>query len=487
MREGIGYEKKEGMRYTKGMNGRNDDQFPLETPLTEREQEILTCIGDGLTNRQIAEHLTVALNTVKWYTRQIYNKLGVNSREEATERGRQLGLLAPAARPPHNLPLPPTPFVGREPELTALASYLADPATRLITILGLGGAGKTRLALAAAWNQVNRRQTPHPFAHGIYYIRLASVETADLLLPAVGEALNFHFEEGRDPQEQLLRFLSRKAMLMVLDNFEYLADSVDLIEAVGQTAPAVKLLVTSRARLNLQAEQLLPLSGMAVPDEKMGGEAMPLDRLASYSAIQLFEQCACRVQPDFVLTADNQAHVVTICRRVEGIPLGIVLAAAWLDTLTPAEIAAEMNRDLDFLAADMADAPERQRSLRAAFNHSWRLLSQQEQEILARLSVFCGGFGKEAAQAVVGATLRDLQALVNKSLLHRTPAGRYEIHELLRQFATEGLTKATAMDMRDRHSAYYRTLLSERAEAWHAAQQLDTLRVVTQEADNIRL
>jgi serine/threonine protein kinase/predicted ATPase len=418
--------------------------------------------------------------------RQVYNKLGVNSREEAVTQGRRLGLLASTARPPHNLPLPPTPFIGREAALDALASYLADPATRLITILGPGGIGKTRLALAAAWDQVNSRQTPHPFAQGIYFVRLAGLETADLILPTIAQSLNFRFEEGDDPQEQLLRFLGRKAMLLLLDNFEHLADGTGLIEAIRQTAPGVKLLVTSRARLKLQAEQLLPLGGMAVPGEVLDSAAVTFDQLTRYSTIRLFELCARRMQPDFTLTADNQAHVVTICRLVEGMPLGIVLAAAWLGALTPAEIAAEMKRDPDFLAADMADAPERQRSLRAAFNHSWRLLSQQEQAIFARLSVFRNGFSREAAQTVTGATLRGLQALVNKSLLHRAPDGRYEVHELLRQFATEQMSEAAAKDARDRHSAYFCAFLHERTEDWHTGRQIETIRVVAQEGDNVR-
>jgi tetratricopeptide (TPR) repeat protein len=236
----------------------------------------------------------------------------------------------------------------------------------------------------------------------------------------------------------------------------------------------------------LQAEQLLPLDGMAVPDEKLGDDAMTLDRLSDYSAIRLFSQCARRVQPDFELTAANQADVLAICRRVKGMPLGLVLAAAWLGTLTPAEIAAEIGRDLGFLESDMRDAPERQRSLRAAFNHSWRLLSQQEQAVFARLSVFRGGFERQAAQTVAGASLRDLRSLLHKALLYRAPNGRYEIHELLRQFAAEKLAEATAQSVRDRHSTYYCTFLSERTEAWHTAQQLETLQAVTQEADNIR-
>lgn len=149
------------------MNGRNPDQFSPPQPLTEREQDVLTLIGDGLTNREIAGRLTVAMSTVKWYVRQIYNKLGTDSREEAIALGRQWGLLATAARPNHNLPPQPTPFVGRQPELAALARYLTDPTRHLITISAIGGMGKTRLALAAAQTQVNSQQRPHPFPHGV--------------------------------------------------------------------------------------------------------------------------------------------------------------------------------------------------------------------------------------------------------------------------------------------------------------------------------
>jgi ATP/maltotriose-dependent transcriptional regulator MalT len=154
------------------MNGRNPDQFSPPQPLTEREQDVLTLIGDGLTNREIAGRLTVAMSTVKWYVRQIYNKLGTDNREEAIALGRQWGLLATAARPNHNLPPQPTPFVGREKELSLLAQYLAKSDTRLITIVGPGGIGKTRLALAAAQLQVNSQQNPHPYAHGTLIAKL---------------------------------------------------------------------------------------------------------------------------------------------------------------------------------------------------------------------------------------------------------------------------------------------------------------------------
>jgi predicted ATPase len=274
----------------------------------------------------------------------------------------------------------------------------------------------------------------------------------------------------------------------VLDNFEHLRDGVDLLDELGQTAPAVKLLVTSRERLNLQAEYLLHIGGLTLPQTNAAGEEDSSVDLSSYSAIQLFCQGARQVQPDFTLTDDNRADVLAICRLVQGMPLGIVLATTWLMLLKPSEIVAELGRDLDFLSTEMTDMPERQRSLRAAFNHSWRMLNQHERTVFAQLSIFGGGFRRDAAQAVCGALLPDLQALVNKSLLYRTPTGRYEVHELLRQFAAEhlGLIEEDYHRAHDRHSAYFCALLHEYSEAWYIARQREALAALMQEADNIR-
>lgn len=488
------------------MNGRYPDRSPPTQPLTEREHEVLAFIGDGLTNRQIAERLTVTQSTVKWYVRQIYNKLGVESREEAIAQSRRSGLLAATARPDHNLPPQPTPFIGREPELAALDNYLADPAIRLITIFGVGGMGKTRLALAAANALVNSQQQPHPFPDGLFFISLAHAETADQLIPAIADALGFSFYEGSEPKTQLLHYLGQKTMLLLLDNFEQMPAGLELVDEIRQTAPAVKLLATSRTRLNVQAEQLFPIAGLAYPDEEDAENAASLDQLASYSVIQLFRQCARRIEPGFALTADNQADVLAICRLVQGMPLGIVLAATWLAVLSPREIAAEMRRDLDFLATDLADVPERQRSLRGAFDHSWRLLNRREQAVFAQLSVFRGGFSREAAQAISGASLRDLQILLNHSLLNRTPGGRYEIHKLLEQFAAEKLARLLATEtavsphsqtepdpleqatpgVYQRHSAYFSAYVQEQGQKWRAARHNDRLRAIAQEFGNIR-
>jgi DNA-binding SARP family transcriptional activator len=317
------------------------------------------------------------------------------------------GTETPAAEQPHpatihSLPTPATPFIGREAELTVLGQYLADPAIRLVTILGPGGVGKTRLALAAAERQGTSRQ-PAAFSDGVYFVSLASVSTADSLAPTIAEAVGFHFYEGDEPQAQLLRYLRSKNILLLLDNFEHLRDGVALLDELVQTAPAVKLLVTSRERLNLQAEHLFHIGSLTLPQTDAAGDDDDSLDLSSYSAIQLFCQSARRVQPGFALTVDNRADVLAICRLVQGMPLGIVLATTWLALLTPPEIVAEMGQNLDFLSTTMADMPARHRSLRAAFNHSWSLLNRQERTVFAQLSIFNGGFSRDAAQAVGGA------------------------------------------------------------------------------------
>ncbi|MEP7357696.1 MAG: AAA family ATPase, partial [Anaerolineales bacterium] len=393
--------------------------------------------------------------------------------------------LGAAAGVLHNLPAPTTAFVGRERELAALADYLANPHVRLLTILGLGGIGKTRLALATAAAQLDGEAPPRLFPQGVIFVGLARLETPAQLVPAIAAALQLQFQPGREPQAQLLDYLRGDALLLVLDNFEHLRAAANLVDAILCDAAQVKVLVTSREKLNLQAEQLVPIGGMALPWVAEPDADRPL---ASYSAIQLFCERAQRVRPDFELNPANQQAVLEICRLVQGMPLGIVLAAAWLETHSPPDIAAEIHANLDFLASEMVDMPERQRSLRAAFNYAWRLLPEQERTVLQNLSTFRGGFTDQAAEAVAGAARRDLQGLVSKSLLELSAEGRYDVHELLRQFAAEKLAAAPEQEaaVRDQHSAYYCNFLSEHADSWHNAQQLETFNAVTLEADNVQ-
>ena len=376
----------------------------------------------------------------------------------------------------HNLPIQPIPFVGREAELAELDRLLSDPDVRLITVLGAGGMGKTRLALEAAKTQVGR------FHHGVFFVSLTSLQTVESIVPTVAKTLDFSFYAGSEPQQQLLNYLRQKSVLLIMDNFEHLLDGVGLVTDILKTAPDLRILATSRERLNVRGEQLFHLAGMDLPDWETPEGA------AQYSVVKLFLAGARRVRPGFDLTADDLMHVARICRIVEGMPLGILLAAAWVEMLTPAEIATEIGKSLDFLETDVRDMPERQRSIHAVFDYSWNLLTPREQEVIQGLSVFCGGFSRQAAQRVTGASLRELMALTHKSLLHRAPTGRYEVHELLRQYTAEKLTRSpnTGAVERDQHCAYYAAALQQWGVDLKGSRQQTALAEIETDSENAR-
>jgi predicted ATPase/DNA-binding SARP family transcriptional activator len=421
-------------------------------------------------------------------------ELGVEPEDETTALSQRIregaDLSLTPSGPPHNVPAPLTPFVGRKADLAAILQRLHDPACRLLTLVGPGGCGKTRLALEAAreltyWIPV--QPFDRAFAHGIYFVSLAPLQAVDGFVPAVAEALGFAFHAGGDPRSQLLDHLRQKQMLLILDNFEHLLEGgVGWVVDVLATAPEVRVLVTSRTRLNLRSEHLLPVAGMAMPDEKALAAGDPVV-LGQYDGIELFSIGAARTQPGFRLAAGNAVDVVRICRLVDGMPLGILLAAAWIDSMTPAQIASQIGRSLDFLEGDWLDLPARQRSLRALFDHSWTLLSEHERGVLQALSVFRGGFTFEAVQAVTGASLRELRRLVNQSLLHLTPSGRYELHELLRQYAAQKLEAAgRAGDAADAHSTYYAAALEQWGADLRGAGQQEALAEMEVEIENAR-
>jgi len=405
-----------------------------------------------------------------------------------------------AALPPrqHTLPLQLTPFVGRTTELAELSHLLADPTVRLVTVLGPGGIGKTRLVIEAANRQWER------FPQGVTFVALATVESTSAIIPLIAEALNFIFYAEGTPRRQLGNYLHHKTMLLVLDNFEQLlgasqrsdvrdpdeANGVALLVGLLQAAPQIKLLVTSRVRLNVQGEQLYSLDGIDFPQD----DQATATTISQSSAVDLFVQSARRVQPGFALTHENSATVATICRLVQGMPLAILLAAAWVEMLTPAEILAELRQGdertptLDFLTTDLHDIPTRQRSLRTVFDHSWRLLSAEEQTRLAELSLFRGGFTRAAAQAVTGATLQDLMKLVNKSFIHHQASGRYDLHVLIRHYGAERLVQTVdaGKGARDRHSRFYCALLGTQEARLKGAEQQAAVAQIELELDNMR-
>ncbi len=376
--------------------------------------------------------------------------------------------------PPVRLPADATPFIGRAAELRQVAQRLADPACHLLTVLGPGGIGKTRLAIQAA-----RRETDR-FAHGVHFVDLSSLSSATLLSTALLHALHAPQPAGVELDEYLLDFLHDKQMLLVLDNYEHLLsgpepdrrDGYGLVSRIAATAPQLKLLVTSRARLNISQECLAPLEGLATPplsspplaqqtdltrfltQERPAADlnaAPPTGRrrraagnaamaaLDSYSATALFLACVRRLRPDFQPTATDARAIAHICRLLEGMPLAIELAAAWTRVLPLAEIAHDLEQGMSLLTTRLRGAPPLQRSMVAAFDHSWRLLAPAERSILRQLSVLRGGFTREAAQAVAGASLRDLASLADASWLRLGRAGHYAIHELSRQYCADKL------------------------------------------------
>jgi predicted ATPase/transcriptional regulator with XRE-family HTH domain len=382
------------------------------------------------------------------------------------------------ARAKHNLPAPTTPLIGREEELAELAQLLVDPATRLVTILSAGGMGKTHLAVAAALQQVER------FADGVCWVALAPLTEARELVLAIAAALGLQLQGQRSPEQQVGDFLHARQLLLVLDNFEHLLEGAPLVGELLAAAPRLSILVTSRQRLKLSSETVLFLDGLRSPSE---GSAAALD----YPAVQLFLLHARRVVPHYQPGEQDVAGIVSICRLVYGMPLGILLAAVWAGVISPAEIAEEVGRDLGFLQADMPDIPARQRNLRAVFLHTWGRLSTAECQVFMRLSVFRGGATAVAAQRVTGATVDVLAGLIDKALLWRLPNGRYEVHELLRQFAAEQLAGASAIKedgqkgAQQQHSRYYLNLLDEQEQLLQGPQQRAALDAIRADFENM--
>lgn len=360
---------------------------------------------------------------------------------------------------PHNLPAQPNTFVGRVRELSQLTGHLDDPDCRLLTLTGPGGIGKTRLAVEGGRRYVQAEQTlgGSTFADGIYFVNLAPVAVPEttgknvnrnrlpaLLASAIADALNHPLHGPGELTSQLLNHLRQKEMLLILDNFEHLIEGVDLLATLLQQASQVKLLVTSRERLNLLEEWVIEVEGLDVPDllPAIDTQETGFDwrsELESFSAIALFVRQARQVRADFTLAEGEVPHIVRICQLVQGIPLALVLAASWLRVLSCAEIVNEIDRSLDFLSTSHRNIPERHRSLRAVFEQSWQMLSDQEKAVFCKLSIFRGGFQRDAARQVARASLSTLAGFVDKSLLHHTATGRYEFHELLRQYAVEKL------------------------------------------------
>ncbi len=406
------------------------------------------------------------------------------------------------ATPSANLPADPTPFVGRESELAQVVRRLADPNCRLLTVTGPGGIGKTRLAIQAARGESAR------FAHGIHFVDLAPVLSVELLSAAILRALQAALPAGVGPDQHLLDLVRDKQMLLVLDNYEHLLtgpepnrrDGYGLITRLAETAPQLKLLVTSRARLNVAQEWLQPLEGLPAPppsaqslpcgqdlaiylSQELAGAgpaasapdgqrpgvsaAAAAQSLRRYGASALFLACVRRVRPGFRPNAAEARAIAHICCLLEGTPLAIELAAAWTRLLPLAEVERNLEQGLGLLTSTLHGGTPRQHSMAATFDQSWRLLTPRERSLLRQLAVFRGGFSRDAALAVAGAGLVDLASLADASWLRLAASGRYAVHELIRQYSAQKLedehlaeTGEAADQVRQRHAGYIHALLA---------------------------
>jgi len=358
----------------------------------------------------------------------------------------------------HNLPLQTAPIIGRERELAEVSQLLDDPACCLLTLVGLGGIGKTRLAMEVA------AQRTDDFLDGVYWVSLQTIQTVDELVPAIIASLSVQMSS--DPYQQLLSFLHEKNLLLILDNFEHLLPGVDLLHKILSTARQVKILVTTREALGIQEEWVYRIYGLDVPPEDTCTD------IDGYGAVQLFTYNAHRVWWRFSPQEEALA-VCRICQLVEGMPLALELAASWLRALTCQDIVNEIQRNLEFLKSTSPDIPVRQHSIQAVFQQSWELLSEHGQESFQKLSVFRGGFTRDAAEKVANPSLDILIALVDKSFIRKTTAGRFEMHELLRQFGEERLEEAGAVNVtKAAHSSYYMLYLQGQEAGLKSQRQL---------------
>lgn len=409
---------------------------------------------------------------------------------------------------PSNIPNPGTGIIGRETEVAEVLQLLSDPGCHLLTITGEGGIGKTRLALEAARQVVEVEDRLRAiFPDGACFIPLLPVREPEHILPAIADALGIVFFKPSNRLSQLIDHLRSKKMLLIADNAEHLLPNevkacrpqkgeepcclpMILTEIIAQTT-GVTILVTSREAMRLECEWLFRLEGLPYPDIHTWPITSPvsLDAIEKYSAVSLFIQSAKRRDVRFRLEEHDIAGVLRICQQLGGLPLGIELAASWAHTLSCQEIAEAIEQGESFLESRSLDIPERHRSIRTVFDQSWELLTNNEKRTLQKLSVFRGGFQREAVEQVADASVKVVAGLIEKSLLRRVTSKRYDMHELVARYAMSRLADAPEIEaeVREKHSNYYLGFLIKNFGRLGDALDENLLRVFTLDIENIRL
>ncbi|MCA9938247.1 MAG: tetratricopeptide repeat protein [Anaerolineales bacterium] len=393
-------------------------------------------------------------------------ELGVEPSEETKALAGSIDQDRSPASRLHHFPPALTAFVGRQQDVALLLSRLNHPQTRLITITGTGGMGKTRLTVEAATHWVAQSSTAEA-----YFVSLGAATTQQTLWQTLGAQLGVPSGKRGLTEADILAWLRSRSLLLVLDNYEQLLPDAQAISQILRHAPQTRLLVTSRLPLNLHGEWRLPLVGLPTPPPDSA-----LEELIAYPSVQLLASAAQQAWPAFHVDANNAEAVGVICRLLAGMPLALEIAASWLQLYSAAQLARQITSGVESLVATRSNIPERHRSLRVIFEHTWSRLGSGERTAFSEMTCFQESFTLEAAQAVTSASPASVTVLLDHALLQRLDSGRFTLHPVLRQFAGIYLTNAGIVAQQ--HATYYLTQI--------AAGPVETVAHIQADLDNVR-
>lgn len=381
-----------------------------------------------------------------------------------------------AAVPIHHLPADLTPFIGRSAELAQITAALHNGDSRLLTLIGPGGTGKTRLAIQAVKQFAASAAAD---CDAVTFVPMAAAANRQTAVSTLAARLGIALSGADDPLQEVVQHLQPQRWLLVLDNLEQLADAAALVDTLLQGAPHLQILATSREPLHLHGEQRLPVGGLPYPDDPAAPDAHKTP------AVALFVQSARQMSPGFRLDAEAATAVVELCRLVDGLPLALELAAGWVRLMDCAAILREAKQNLDFLATTLADVPARHRSLHAIFHQTWTMLNSHLRELLARAALFPVDFSLAALQGIAAtATMLDVATLLDKSLLRRNAANHYELHPLLKQFITAETDPPPAW--RQQFSRFYLQSAAARQAELYGRTPQQAMRQTRRELANVR-